>query len=110
MKIHSHNSHKQIDTENTANDNKHNKQDTDPTVIIHNGPRVILCAIDRGIHVIRPSLQRGQHEQGDHGVEDVVEVDVPVQPNTGIFGKAVGLVYVVQGGELGGVAVTGVAG
>jgi hypothetical protein len=106
MKIHPYNSNKQIHTENTANNNKDNKQHTDPTIIIHDGACVLLPAVDRRVHVIRPPFQSGKHEQGNHGVEDIVEIYVPVQPNSRIVGNAFGLAYVVYGGELGGVAVT----
>jgi len=62
MKIHAYNSHKQINTENAANENKDYKQDTDPTIIIHNRSRIFLASVDRSIHVIWPALQRTQHE------------------------------------------------
>ena len=62
MKIHTDNSDKQINTENAANDNKDNKKYTDPTIIIHDWACVLLCAIDRRVHVIRPPFQSGKHE------------------------------------------------
>ncbi len=82
MKIHTHNRDKQINTEDASNDNKDNKQNTDPTIIIHDGASVLLGAVDGRVHVVRPPFQRGKHEQRNHWVQDVVEIYVPVQPHT----------------------------
>jgi hypothetical protein len=98
MKIHSHNGHKQINTENTSNNNKHNKEHTDITIIIHDWACVILAPVNGGVHVVGPPFEGAQHEQTDHRVQDVVEIDVPVQPHARVFGETVGAVYVVERG------------
>lgn len=82
MKVHAYNGDKQINTEYAANDNKDYKQHTDPTIIIHDGASVLLCAINGRVHVVRPTFQSGKHEQTDHRVQNVVEIYVPVQPHS----------------------------
>lgn len=68
MEIHTHDSHEQINAENAADDNKHDKQHTDPTVIIHDRTSVLLAAVNSRVHIVRPALQGRQHKKRNHRI------------------------------------------
>ena len=78
MKIKPNNGNKQINAKNAANQNKGNKNRRNLQIILVTGPG--LRAIDRKIHIIGPSFQSRQNEKTDETVENIIVVDVVVNP------------------------------
>lgn len=107
MEIHADNSNKQIHAKYTPNENKDNKQNTDKSIIILNRPSILLPSIYNLVHIFWPAFQSAEHEETDHALEDVVEVDVVGEPVPVQFGTVGDVDAVGRVGRV--VAVTGVA-
>jgi len=80
MEVHTNNGNKQIHAKDAANKNKDNKQNANKGVIVLNRSCILFSAIDYLVHVLWPALQGAQHEEADHALQNVVEVDVVGEP------------------------------